>query len=209
MRHFICSVFGLLALSACTEQADKTPTSPSEETEEADSEMLEEQDLGPVFAELSDDGASVAYVEAARYLGVWYEISSVPMNTQAACTGTTAEYGLIDEETISVHNRCWIGSLDGQLSQITGKASILDDSNARLAVDFGFGFAAPYFIVERDDQPGEKAYEFAAVYSVGSLWVLSRTPTMEEDLYNEILNRLEERDYPIENLVMTVQPDSL
>ena len=209
MRHFTCTIFSLLALSACTEESDKAPASPSEEVEDLDNDMPEEQDLGPMFAELSDDGASVEYVEAARYLGVWYEISSIPTNNQAVCTGTTAEYGLIDEQTISVYNRCWIGSLDGQLSQITGTASILDDSNARLAVDFGFGFTAPYFIVELDDQPGEDPYEFAAVYSVGTLWILSRTPTMDEALYNQILTRLDERDYPIENLVMTVQPDTL
>jgi lipocalin len=64
-------------------------------------------------------------------------------------------------------------------------------------VDFGFGFAAPYDIVERDDDAGEAPYAFAAVSSFdgAQLWILAREPSMEADFYEALVTRLEARGY--------------
>ena len=86
----------------------------------------------------ASDGVSVEQLEPSRYLGLWYEIATTPSQQQSACSGTTAEYSLIDEGTIGVTNRCRIGGLDGGLSRIDGTARVLDDTYARLLVDLGF-----------------------------------------------------------------------
>ena len=70
-------------------------------------------------------------------------------------------------------------------------------------MDFGFGFEAPYNIVELDGSTTDNPYEFAAVASVGTLWILSRTPTIDEDVLDELLNRLETRNFPVEDLQYT------
>ena len=101
----------------------------------------------PRFVPHASDGISVEQVEPARYLGLWYEIATTPSQQQSACAGTMAEYSLVDEETIGVTNRCYVGSLEGRLNEIDATARALDDSYARLMVDFGFGFEAP---VHRD-----------------------------------------------------------
>lgn len=161
---------------------------------------------GPSFVPLADDGLSVSAVEPERYLGLWYEIATTPSGPQQSCTGTTAEYSLLDSGDIRVLNRCYLDSLDGALSEIEGSASFVDDSYARLLVDFGFGFTAPYNIVELDGSDGEEPYEFAVVSSSGVLmWVLSRTPEMDPDLYALLLERADDQDLPIDRLVETVQ----
>ena len=162
------------------------------------------ESLEPSFAPLATDGSTtVESVEPARYLGLWYEIASTPSTQQSSCTGTTAEYTPRDDTSINVFNRCYLGSLDGNENTIRGSARFIDDSYAKLLVDFGFGFEAPYNIVELDGSTADNPYEFAAVASVGTLWVLSRTPTIDEDVLDELLNRLETRNFPVEDLQYT------
>lgn len=169
---------------------------------------IENADAGPSFVADATDGASVEAVEAERYLGVWYEIATTPSPNQASCTGTTADYSLRDDGDIRVINRCYLGSLDGTLNEIEGKASFVDETGARLLVDFGFGFSAPYNIVELDGSAGDDPYEFAVVSSPGfSMWILSRTPQMDPELYDLLIERAADRELPVDRLAETPQPE--
>ena len=187
----------LFSIIACS------PESGSEDTA-ADTAAF---DTAPRFLPYAEDGESVAQVDPPRYLGLWYEIATTPSQQQAACAGTTAEYSLIDEETIGVTNRCYVGGLDGRLNEIDATARPLDDSFARLMVDFGFGFEAPYTIVELVETPGEPPYSHAVVTSAGvQYWILSRTPEMPEELYQELLARIESAGSDSSRLIPTEQP---
>ena len=69
---------------------------------------------------LGESNERVAQLEPERYLGLWYEIATVPAGQQARCTGTTATYSSIDATTIGVRNQCYIDLLDGPLNSIDG-----------------------------------------------------------------------------------------
>ena len=155
----------------------------------------------------ADDGRSVARIDPARYLGLWYEIATSPSQQQTACAGTTAEYSLIDESTIGVTNRCYLGSLDGRVSRIEGTARPLDDTYARLLVDLGFGFEAPYTVIDLVETEDDQPYDYATVSAAGfQFWILSRTPQIPEDLYLTLLERIEDRGWDSSRLVRTEQP---
>ena len=195
----LAAFFGI----ACAD-TPKTATPGSTDTATDTAEVFE----GPTFVDDAADGLSVERVVPERYLGVWYEIASSPSFQQSACAGTTAEYSLRDDGDVRVINRCYVGSLDGALNEIEGKASFLDDTYARLLVDFGFGFTAPYTIVELDGATDDAPYSFAVVTSAGvALWVLSRTPQMDDDLYATLVARAAERGYPADTLIRTTQPE--
>lgn len=164
---------------------------------------------GPTFVPASEDGAVVAAVDPARYVGLWYEIATTGSFQQQTCAGTTATYTPIDEVTLEVFNRCALGGLDGPVSEIVGTATALDDSFARLAVDFGFGFPAPYDIVELDGAPGDAPYAFAAVssFSGAQVWVLGRAPQLDPETFDLLVERLDARGFDAsERLVLTEQP---
>lgn len=162
---------------------------------------------GPRFVPMAEDGLSVEAVDPARYLGLWYEIATSPSQQGAACSGTTAEYSLVDESTIGVTNRCFLGSLEGRVSRIDGTARPIDDTYARLLVDLGFGFEAPYTVVDLIEPPGDEPYSVAVVSAAGfQYWVLSRTPQITDDLYAELLDRLDERGGDSAELILTEQP---
>lgn len=147
-----------------------------------------------------------AEVDPDQYLGTWYEIASFPMRAQADCTGTTATYSLREDGDIEVYNRCLVGSLDGEVKDITGKAWIVDtDTNARLKVQFFWPFAADYWILDVDED-----YQWALVGHPEReyLWILSRTPQLEDATYNLLLDELEQvHGYDLAPLVDTLQPE--
>ena len=148
---------------------------------------------------------TVAKVDLQRYLGTWYEIASFPQSFQKGCTGTTATYSLKQNGELEVLNRCRLDSLDGKEKDATGRARVVDkDTNAKLEVSFFGPFWGDYWIVQLGD-----AYEYAVVGNPSRdyLWILSRTPTMDEAKYESILEKLKtEQQYPLERLQRTLQP---
>ena len=161
----------------------------------------------PRYVPDAEDGLSVVSVDPARYLGLWYEIATSPSQQQTACAGTTAEYTLIDEATIGVTNRCYLGSLDGRLNSIEGTARPIDDTYARLLVDLGFGFEAPYTVIDLVETADDEPYSYATVSAAGfQYWILSRTPQIPDAVYTELMDRLEARGADSGRLVRTEQP---
>ena len=147
---------------------------------------------------------SVAQVDLARYLGTWYEIASFPQSFQKGCQATSATYALKENGDISVVNSCHIDALDGPLKVANGRARVVDTStNARLKVSFFGPFWGAYWIIDLGDD-----YEYAVVGHPGRdyLWILSRSPHMDEQVYNGILERLVAKDYQIDRLNRTPQP---
>lgn len=61
-------------------------------------------------------------LDAQHYLGLWYEIARYPVFFQKGCTATTAEYGAVDDDTISVVNTCREGSPEGPIKKVNGEA---------------------------------------------------------------------------------------
>ena len=148
--------------------------------------------------------AVVEHVDLERYLGTWYEIASYPAWFQKNCTGVTAQYGVRDDGLISVVNSCRRGSLEGDLKQATGRAKVVDaTTNARLKVSFFWPFWGDYWIIDLDP---EYRWAVVGVPSRKYLWVLSRTPTLDETLLREIVGRLPAKGYAPDRLNRTLQP---
>lgn len=130
---------------------------------------------------------TVPTVEISRYLGLWYEIASLPQWFQRDCFRVTAEYQLREDGDLSVLNRCNKGSLDGKISEAHGKAWSVDPSNSKLKVQFFWPFRGDYWIIELGEN-----YEYAVVGNPTRkyLWILSRTPTMEDSVYDKLIDRI-------------------
>ena len=175
-----------------------------DDVDAAADEPSPDRTAGYRFAAYADDGQSVRSVTPERYLGVWFEIASTPSFQQAQCTGTTAEYSLTQDGAIGVINRCFLGGPNGRANVIEGQANPEDDTFARLRVDFGFGFDAPYIVMELDGDDGDQPYQFALVSSFGSaLWLLAREPSIDDELYQAITERGSRQGLPVGRLVRT------
>jgi len=143
-------------------------------------------------------------VEMERYLGKWYEIASYPAWFQKGCTGSTAEYSMLPKGKIRVVNRCFKDSLEGPIKESRGKGVVVDkETNAKLKVGFFLWFKGNYWIIDLDPD-----YQWAVVGEPKRkyLWILSRTPTMDDATYAGIISRLKEKSYDPERLQKTAQP---
>lgn len=147
---------------------------------------------------------TVEYVDLGRYVGTWYEIASFPHRFQRGCTATTATYTLRSDGDIDVLNRCRKGSVDGNEDAARGRARVADAAtNAKLEVSFFPLQWGDYWVIDLGPD-----YEYAVVGHPGRdyLWILSRTPTLEQATYDGILRRLEAQGYETGRLNRTVQP---
>ena len=147
---------------------------------------------------------TVAQDDLQKYLGKWYEVARYPNSFQTGCTASTAEYALREDGKITVLNRCRDGSVDGPVREITGTARVADpQTNARLKASFFWPFEGNYYIIDLDPD-----YTWAVVGepSRKTLWILSRTPSLDEATYQSILGRLPEKGYDPARLERQVHP---
>ena len=141
----------------------------------------------------------VSYVDLTRYVGRWYEIARYPTSFQADCVSSTADYTARPDGTIGVFNTCL--AADGSVvSTIEGSASVVDPkTNAKLTVTFpGVPFPADYWIIDLGQD-----YEYAVVSDPLrlTLFILSRTPTLDQPALDAILSRLGDQGYDPARLI--------
>lgn len=141
-------------------------------------------------------------VDVSRFIGKWYTITSLPQCFTRNCVGQTAEYGIIDESTISVHNVCY--KENGKTKDIHGIGVIQDaPNNARLIITFD-NFWTKLFRVKGDYniiKLGE-GYDTVMVGSNNrkSLWIMSRTPMIDPIILQEYKAAAKELGFSIEKL---------
>ena len=159
------------------------------------------------FAAAALDGRRVELevvqsVDLSRYVGRWYEIARLPNGFQKKCADTvTADYTMRTDGKIEVINRCRKAS--GEYATAKGKAKIVDKkTNAKLKVTFFWPFYGNYWIL--DVGPN---YEYAVVGEPGRkyLWILSRSPRMDEALYQQLLQRMSAQGFNTEMMIRTSQ----
>jgi apolipoprotein D and lipocalin family protein len=140
----------------------------------------------------------VPHVDLEKYLGKWYEIAHLPFRFEDDCTDITATYGLSKDGNVSVLNECL---RDGKLKQAKGKAKVADkNTGAKLRVTFFWPFSADYWIIDLG-----KDYDYAVVGTPNRkyLWILSRTPQMDDKLFSQLIESAKSKGFDVTNLIKT------
>lgn len=143
------------------------------------------------------DSQPMPKVDAARYMGKWYEVARYPNRFERGCDGVTAEYALQKDGSVSVLNTCHKGGPAGPARTAKAKAWRLEESGSRYAVSFLRPFKAPYWIIDLDPQ-----YRWAAVGHPERkyLWILSREPVLPPATEAALLERLRALGYDTDRL---------
>jgi len=134
---------------------------------------------------------TVDYVDVERFTGLWYQIARYFNPAEGDLAGVTAEYTLNDDGTLGVLNRGLVGGLDGTPVMIEGVARVVDETtNAKLAVSFtnpAVEGEFEFWIIELGEY-----YSYAVISNSikSTLYIISRTPTMEESVYQDIIDAM-------------------
>jgi apolipoprotein D and lipocalin family protein len=154
--------------------------------------------------------AVVGEVDLARYAGTWYEIARLPNGFQKQCSGdVTATYTILPGGTIEVVNRC--RQRDGQMREAQGRARLAhkNGSASKLKVRFAPAYLSflpavwgDYWIL---DLAPDYSYAVVGEPARRYLWILARSPSLDESVYQDILARLATSGYDLQKLVRTPQ----
>lgn len=143
---------------------------------------------------------TVPYVEVDRYLGTWYQIARNPLIFEGNCICSRQVLSLVTDR-VDVYNSC-NEPTTGELREIRGFATNNDaNTNAQFTVDFGLPRKGQYWIIGLDHD-----YRYAVVSDPSklSLYILSKTPTLDQELYEEAVAIAAEQ-LDVSRLVMTPQ----
>jgi apolipoprotein D and lipocalin family protein len=137
-----------------------------------------------------------ASIDKARFAGRCYEHARMPSFFQKGCTDTTATYTLNADGELDVVNRCL---KDGAESSVKGTMWISDpNESGKLTLQLFWPIRSQMWVLEHDD-----AYEYVLLGTPdeSKAWVFTRHPAIDEALSQSLISKLEQRGYPVKQLV--------
>ncbi|MGD8588580.1 MAG: lipocalin family protein [Chromatiales bacterium] len=138
-----------------------------------------------------------------RYLGKWYEIARLDHGFERGLIRVSAEYSLRDDGGVEVLNRGY-SPADKQWKKATGKAYFVGGSDeGYLKVSFFGPFYGSYVVFGLDQV--DYQYAFVAGYDKSYLWLLSRTPKVNEELLKRFVDRAKALGFATDNLIYVDQ----
>ncbi|MBL8206078.1 MAG: lipocalin family protein [Blastocatellia bacterium] len=154
--------------------------------------------------------AVVPSVDLSRYTGKWYEIARLPNRFQKNCAGeVTATYSLLAGNQIRVVNECRRNN--DQTEQAEGLARLANKNgpNSKLEVRFAPAWLSwlsavwgDYWIIDLAD---DYSYSVVGTPDRKYLWILARTPNLDEAIYQRILQQTAAQGFAVAQLVKTRQ----
>lgn len=153
----------------------------------------------------------VQTIDANQYLGTWYEIARLDHSFERGLEQVTANYSLEKDGSIKVVNRGYKTETK-QWKQAIGKALFVDLANAdgtrtgRLKVSFFGPFYGAYNIIALEKFKDKPDYNYALVSGgLDYLWLLSRTPQLNEVKKQELIARAKLLGYATDKLILVNQ----
>jgi apolipoprotein D and lipocalin family protein len=141
----------------------------------------------------------VSGFELERYLGKWYEIARLDHSFERGLTAVTADYSLRDDGNVKVINRGY-DQEKTKWKEAEGKAKFVKDADiAQLKVSFFGPFYGSYIVFGLDKQ--DYQYAFVAGPNHGYLWLLARTPQVDEAIIERFINEASQRGFNTDDLI--------
>ena len=138
--------------------------------------------------------------ELDRYLGTWYEIARLDHRFERGLSNVTADYSLRDDGGVRVINRGY-NTENGEWDEAEGKAYFTGDEDiGQLKVSFFGPFYGGYNIIELDRDGYQ--YSMVAGPDRSYLWILSRTPDLDDAVLERLLAKAGELGFPLGELIM-------
>lgn len=145
-------------------------------------------------------------LDVPRYMGKWYEIARYPNWFQKKCVSdSSAEYSIRTDGRVQVVNRC--RQVNGEMKEASGIARQIGGStSAKLKVSFVHPWLSfipavwgDYWVIDLDSD-----YQLVAVSEPSRqyLWILARTPTVEQKTFDAMLSRLKSRGFESDKLIL-------
>jgi lipocalin len=152
------------------------------------------------------DGKGVATVkdlDLDRFCGTWYEIARLPNSHEKGMVEVFSTISKKDNGKMEIVNSGYKGSHRGKKTIIKGEMVIPDPKmSAWMKVKLWL-FSLDYKIIHID----REQYKYALVTSNSNkyLWVLSRSPVMQSDVYDSLVDSAKSMGFDVDRLERVTQ----
>jgi apolipoprotein D and lipocalin family protein len=137
--------------------------------------------------------------DTSSYLGQWYEIARLDHSFERGLHNVTAEYSMREDGGLKVLNKGY-STKDNEWKEIEGKAYFVNDpSEGHLKVSFFGPFYGSYVVFELDKDNYQ--YAFVAGYNKSYLWLLSRSPTVSDEIIERFIKISSELGFDTNGLI--------
>lgn len=142
---------------------------------------------------------AVKEFELDRYLGKWYEIARLDHSFERGLDNITAEYSLREDGGVKVINSGFSKD-DNEWQQAEGKAFFIDETDSgHLKVSFFGPFYGSYIVFELEKK--DYHYAFVSGPDTSYLWLLARTPQVDEKVIEQFVKRSQELGFDTSKLI--------
>ncbi|ELA9456986.1 MULTISPECIES: lipocalin family protein [Vibrio] len=136
------------------------------------------------------------------YLGKWYEIARLDHSFERGLSNVTTEYQVREGGGVKVINRGY-SEEERQWSEAEGKAYFVEDKTVgHLKVSFFGPIYSSYIVFELGENYD---YAFVSGYNHDYLWLLSRTPNVDEKVVERFKYVAKEKGFAIDELIFVEQ----
>lgn len=141
----------------------------------------------------------VAEFNVKQYLGKWYEIARLDHSFERGMDNVTAEYSLREDGGVKVVNRGFSID-DNKWEEAEGKAYFVEDENeAYLKVSFFGPFYGSYVVFDLEKENYQ--YAFVSGPNTSYLWLLSRKPTVSEEVVTRFIEKSNSLGFDTDKLI--------
>jgi len=134
-------------------------------------------------------------IDLTRFGGKWYSLASIPTMYDKGSRETTTSYTLNKDGNYSVVTNCKKG--DGELKSYKSKLFTEDKGDGEMQAQFLWPFKVDYWVIEIAD---DYSYTVVGHPDHKFLFIMSRKPTMDKKLYDEIVARCKAKGYEVDKL---------
>ena len=146
---------------------------------------------------------TVPHVDLPRYMGDWYVIANIPNLAENNCFDSVESYALRADGNIDNWFTCRKKSFEAPMKRrTTAVAKVVASSNAEWRVRFFKVISVKYLILDLDPN-----YQWVVVGHPSRKygWIMARTKTLPDTIYQDMLRRLAEQGYDVNQFVKVPQ----
>lgn len=137
-------------------------------------------------------------VDLERFMGKWYVHGYTPTFLDKEAYNPTETYEMGENGKILTTYNFRKGGFDGPVKTYRPVGKSVSESNAEWRMRFFSIISAPYLILYRDEK-----YEYTLIGHPNRemAWLMSRSPKISDDKYEELVEKLEGENYDLSKFV--------
>lgn len=136
-------------------------------------------------------------VNLERFMGSWYVIANIPTFIEEGAHNAIESYSMNDDGTIATTFTFNQDSFTGELKSYHPTGFVSSTSNSIWGMQFIWPIKAEYVIAYLSE---DYQQTIIARSARDYLWIMARTPQIDEEIYLDLVKRAAEMGYEIEKI---------